>query len=79
MVSMVIFTYNIIIYISIYILFTIKLLFAVTLGFFEDIVIPPHKLQHPSRFDQMEQAWVWEYDTGDGEKHDLFMDAGKLF
>ena len=49
-----------------------------TLGFFEDIVIPPHKLQHPSRFDQMEQAWVWEYDTGDGEKHDLFMDAGKL-
>lgn len=53
-------------------------LFAVTLGFFEDIVIPPHKLQHPSRFDQMEQAWVWEYDTGDGEKHDLFMDAGIL-
>lgn len=51
---------------------------AVTLGFFEDIVIPPHKLQHPSRFDQMEQVWVWEYDTGDGEKHDLFMDAGIL-
>ncbi|KOX77413.1 DNA-directed RNA polymerase III subunit RPC8 [Melipona quadrifasciata] len=49
-----------------------------TLGFFEDIVIPPHKLQHPSRFDQMEQAWVWEYDTGDGEKHDLFMDAGEI-
>ena len=50
----------------------------VTLGFFEDIVIPPHKLQHPSRFDQMEQVWVWEYDTGDGEKHDLFMDAGEI-
>ncbi|XP_043248728.1 DNA-directed RNA polymerase III subunit RPC8 [Colletes gigas] len=50
----------------------------VTLGFFEDIVIPPNKLQHPSRFDQMEQAWVWEYDTGDGEKHDLFMDAGEI-
>ncbi|XP_060832788.1 DNA-directed RNA polymerase III subunit RPC8 isoform X2 [Bombus pascuorum] len=48
----------------------------VTLGFFEDIVIPPNKLQHPSRFDQIEQAWVWEYDTGDGQKHDLFMDAG---
>ncbi|XP_066590728.1 DNA-directed RNA polymerase III subunit RPC8 isoform X2 [Prorops nasuta] len=43
-----------------------------------DIVIPPHKLQHPSRFDQTEQAWVWEYDTGDGEKHDLFMDAGEI-
>ncbi|XP_034944115.1 DNA-directed RNA polymerase III subunit RPC8 [Chelonus insularis] len=49
----------------------------VTLGFFEDIIIPPHKLQNPSRFDQTEQAWVWEYDTGDGEKHDLFMDAGE--
>ncbi|KZC08239.1 DNA-directed RNA polymerase III subunit RPC8 [Dufourea novaeangliae] len=51
---------------------------VITLGFFEDIVIPPNKLQHPSRFDQMEQAWVWEYDTGDGEKHDLFMDAGEI-
>lgn len=50
----------------------------VTLGFFEDIVIPPHKLQHPSRFDQMEQAWVWEYKTEDGETHDLFMDAGEI-
>ena len=33
-------------------------------------------MQHPSRFDQIEQACVWEYDTGDGQKHDLFMDAG---
>jgi len=50
----------------------------VTLGFFEDIVIPPHKLQHPSRFDQMEQAWVWIYKTEDGKIHDLFMDAGEV-
>ncbi|XP_028982119.1 DNA-directed RNA polymerase III subunit RPC8 [Diachasma alloeum] len=50
----------------------------VTLGFFEDIIIPPHKLQYPSRFDQTEQAWVWEYDTGDGERHDLFMDANEI-
>ncbi|XP_018310997.1 DNA-directed RNA polymerase III subunit RPC8 [Mycetomoellerius zeteki] len=50
----------------------------VTLGFFEDIVIPPHKLQHPSRFDQMEQAWVWIYKTEDGKTHDLFMDAGEV-
>ncbi|XP_026276992.1 DNA-directed RNA polymerase III subunit RPC8 [Frankliniella occidentalis] len=50
----------------------------VTLGFFDDIVIPPSALQHPSRFDETEQVWVWEYDTGaDGEKHDLFMDAGE--
>lgn len=45
--------------------------------FFDDILIPPTALQHPSRFDETEQAWVWEYDTGDGEKHDLFMDSGE--
>ncbi|KAK4872639.1 hypothetical protein RN001_014668 [Aquatica leii] len=49
----------------------------VSLGFFDDIIIPPTYLQHPSRFDETEQAWVWEYDTGDGNKHDLFMDAGE--
>ncbi|KAK5640053.1 hypothetical protein RI129_010864 [Pyrocoelia pectoralis] len=48
----------------------------VSLGFY-DIIIPPTYLQHPSRFDETEQAWVWEYDTGDGSKHDLFMDAGE--
>lgn len=47
------------------------------MGFFDDILIPPSALQHPSRFDETEQAWVWEYDTGDGNKHDLFMDAGE--
>ncbi|XP_044270866.1 DNA-directed RNA polymerase III subunit RPC8 isoform X2 [Tribolium madens] len=49
----------------------------VTLGFFDDILIPPSALQHPSKFNETEQAWVWEYDTGDGCKHDLFMDAGE--
>lgn len=48
----------------------------VSLGFFDDIIIPPTALQHPSRFDETEQAWVWEYETGEG-KHDLFMDAGE--
>lgn len=33
-------------------------------------------MQHPSKFNETEQAWVWEYDIGDGSKHDLFMDAG---
>lgn len=50
---------------------------SVSLGFFDDIIIPPSSLQHPSRFDETEQAWVWEYDTGDGGTHDLFMDAGE--
>lgn len=49
----------------------------VTLGFFDDILIPPTALQHPSKFNETEQAWVWEYDTGDGQRHDLFMDAGE--
>lgn len=51
---------------------------SVTLGFFDDIVIPVNALQHPSRFDETDQAWVWEYPKEDGEKHDLFMDSGNL-
>jgi len=49
----------------------------VTLGFFDDILIPHAALQHPSRFDEAEQAWVWEYPLEDGAKHDLFMDVGE--
>lgn len=30
----------------------------VTLGFFDDIFIPKDELQHPSRFEEAEQAWV---------------------
>lgn len=51
---------------------------SVTLGFFDDILIPVNALQHPSRFDETDQAWVWEYPKEDGEKHDLFMDSGKF-
>lgn len=54
------------------------MVFSVTLGFFDDIVIPPDALQHPSRFEEAEQAWVWEYATGKGEHHDLFMDTGNV-
>jgi DNA-directed RNA polymerase III subunit RPC8 len=50
----------------------------VTLGFFDDIFIPKDELQHPSRFEEAEQAWVWEYPIDDGQsKHDLFMDVGE--
>ncbi|XP_046383702.1 DNA-directed RNA polymerase III subunit RPC8 [Ischnura elegans] len=53
----------------------------VTLGFFEDILIPPLSLQYPSRFDEVEQVWVWEYqpdgEQDDSEKHNLFMDPGE--
>lgn len=47
------------------------------MGFFDDILIPPTALQHPSRFEEAEQAWVWEYPLDDGEKHDLYMDIGE--
>uniref|UniRef100_A0A1B0C9D4 DNA-directed RNA polymerase III subunit RPC8 n=1 Tax=Lutzomyia longipalpis TaxID=7200 RepID=A0A1B0C9D4_LUTLO len=49
----------------------------IILGFFDDILIPPAVLQHPSRFEETEQAWVWEYPLEDGGKHDLFMDIGE--
>lgn len=45
----------------------------VSLGFFDDIMIPHQSLQHPKRFDQEEQLWVWEY-SAEGGGHDLFMD-----
>lgn len=50
---------------------------AVTLGFFDDILIPPTALQHPSRFEEAEQAWVWEYPLEEGATHDLYMDIGE--
>lgn len=49
-----------------------------TLGFFDDIFIPKDELQHPSRFEETEQCWVWEYPLDGGKsKHDLFMDVGE--
>lgn len=56
----------------------LSIFISVTLGFFDDIVIPVNALQHPSRFDETDQAWVWEYPKEDGEKHDLFMDSGNM-
>lgn len=47
------------------------------MGFFDDILIPHSVLQHPSRFEEAEQAWVWEYPVEDGSKHDLYMDIGE--
>lgn len=44
------------------------------MGFFDDILIPATALQHPSRYEEAEQAWVWEYPLEDGGHHDLFMD-----
>ncbi|XP_033631113.1 DNA-directed RNA polymerase III subunit RPC8-like [Asterias rubens] len=48
----------------------------ISLGFFDDILIPPEALQQPSKFDETEQVWVWEYETEEGT-HDLFMDTSE--
>ncbi|XP_069764015.1 DNA-directed RNA polymerase III subunit RPC8 [Narcine bancroftii] len=49
---------------------------CVTLGYFDDILIPPESLQQPAKFDETEQVWVWEYETEEGT-HDLYMDVGE--
>ncbi|XP_061703140.1 DNA-directed RNA polymerase III subunit RPC8 isoform X2 [Syngnathoides biaculeatus] len=48
----------------------------VTMGFFDDILIPPESLQQPTKFDEAEQVWLWEYETDEGA-HDLYMDQGE--
>ena len=50
--------------------------FIVTLGFFDDVQIPASYLQHPSKFNEDEQLWIWEYEAG-GQKHQLYMDIGE--
>ncbi|XP_060562211.1 DNA-directed RNA polymerase III subunit RPC8-like [Ruditapes philippinarum] len=49
---------------------------CVSMGFFDDILIPADSMQDPTRFDENEQLWAWEYQMEDG-KHDLFMDIGE--
>ncbi|KAH0550196.1 DNA-directed RNA polymerase III subunit RPC8 [Cotesia glomerata] len=51
---------------------------VVSLGFFDDIIIPPSKLQSPSRYDSKDRVWIWEYDVGDGKTHPLYMDRDEL-
>lgn len=47
-----------------------------SLGFFDDIIIPPNKLQNPSKFNQERQEWVWEYDAPNPPAEDDEMDTG---
>ncbi|KAK3091391.1 hypothetical protein FSP39_019529 [Pinctada imbricata] len=49
---------------------------VVSLGLFDDIIIPADSMQHPSRFDDKEQLWAWEYQVEDS-KHDLYMEIGE--
>lgn len=45
----------------------------VSMKFFDDIFIPAECLQKPYRFDEREQLFLWQYDTGEST-HDLFID-----
>ena len=46
------------------------------MSFFDDIFIPVNNLQTPSRFDENEQLFVWQYNNGEST-HDLFLDIGE--
>jgi len=48
----------------------------VTLGFFDQIFIPSQFLQHPARYEEKENVWVWEYPLEEGH-HDLYLDPGE--
>ncbi|KAK3740692.1 hypothetical protein QZH41_019070 [Actinostola sp. cb2023] len=48
----------------------------VSMEFFDDIFIPFEYLQQPSKFEEEEQLWVWQYQTEDGT-HDMFMDINE--
>lgn len=48
----------------------------VSMQFFDDIFIPASNLQSPTKFDEKEQLYVWQYDTGDSV-HDLYVDLGE--
>lgn len=37
----------------------------ISLGFFENIVIPPQQLQEPSYFNEIDQTWTWSYKDED--------------
>jgi len=50
---------------------------GVSLGFFDEIHIPADCLQHPARYDERDNVWVWEYPLEDGQHHDMFMDPGE--
>ncbi|EDO38289.1 predicted protein [Nematostella vectensis] len=49
----------------------------VSMEFFDDIIIPYENLQQPSKFDEDEQVWVWEYTQEGDETHSMFMDVNE--
>lgn len=48
----------------------------ITLGFFDDILVPPRCMQAGTTFDPTEQSWIWNY--GEEGENKLFIDVGEL-
>lgn len=48
----------------------------ITLGFFDDIVIPAGYLQANSRFCEVSQTWIWQVDV-EGARHELAMEMNE--
>lgn len=50
----------------------------ITLGFFDDVLVPPHLMQQPSKYDAARNVWVWDYDEeGDGSTGAFVMGKGE--
>lgn len=49
---------------------------SISLGFFDSIIIPPHQLNEPSHFDEINQIWTWNYED-DGQTHVLHLEVGE--
>lgn len=48
----------------------------VSLGFFDSILIPPHQLNEPSRFNEIDQTWTWNCED-EGETHNMPLEIGE--
>lgn len=48
----------------------------ISLVFFDSIVIPPHQLNEPSNFNEVDQTWTWNYED-DGQTHVLRLEIGE--
>lgn len=48
----------------------------ISLGFFDSIIIPPHNLNEPSHFNEIDQTWTWNFED-EGETHILTLEIGE--
>jgi DNA-directed RNA polymerase III subunit RPC8 len=48
----------------------------ISLGFFDSIIIPPHNLNEPSHFNEIDQSWTWDFED-EGQTHTLTLEIGE--